>query len=158
MKYLARDVLIGSRLMDEEKRNAAKLELEQAQQEKKKLVQKAAEDMPVLRRNLEDLLAKMAMPNTVLTTTEVTNAGTSNVLSKSYNRRSLGLETFELNKIDSDIKRKHAKYQSLVGSSDLTKFLETVTEEYITDYGLKSAGFSGVSAGRLVVKAVNARG
>lgn len=157
MKYLTIDVLEGSKLQDQEWRNKAKLEFEKARKHRDQLLADANQDMETLRLRLQAMLTRLETEMHPVFEEDLE----AMIKKRNENSRfpeTLGLSKHSLRHADNEIVSKRDNLALLEGPSSLTRFLETVEEDHITNYGLKSAGFPNVLAGRLVVKARDARG
>lgn len=152
MKYLTADVLAGSRISDEKAKDEIRKTISNLEDRRAELYGEWREDEPKVEQ-ITNALLKRIQNGDDLTVDELQFAFKKP--SEGYANRYYGLRSRDIDGITKHIEKQRQRLLEM-RPSPFTVFLESVGDEYITDYGLKSAGFSNCAPGRLAAMAYDA--
>lgn len=161
MKYPTHLVLAGSRVEDEEMTQRLEEVLQQAELECKEFEEKVVEELALLADRLRKALQDVEVSGYRLTKRQVEKITLTDPTAQGYSKTHLGLDKDQQERLQKALKRAKADLNAHLvmrdGKSNFTRFLETVKEETVSDYGLKSAGFGdNLQLGMLVLKGQDA--
>ena len=148
MKYRRTDVVLGLLEADRQAQLRLKADHQKAQDELGVATKTQDADWAAWRENVENLIDMVDSGYKRPTSGEYTNTINSPVLVDGR-VRSLGLSKHKLVEVQKAVEN---TYQALIDQkpSDLTVFLTSIDDEFITDMGIRAAGFDHRGLGRYV--------
>lgn len=149
MKYLRSEVVQGLLQSDKNRKARLEEEFEAAKASLAELNQKAWDDFEVWKTNVDELIQSV-LDLSVPPTNEVYVQTCKKPGDLPYRLADLGPSNYDLKRANEKVE---STYQALVnhGPSDLTIFLSGVDDEYVTDAGVRGAGFDHQGLGRIVM-------
>lgn len=142
MKYLRTDILAGSEKSDQAQFDKLMTKFDEHQNKMLEIHLQAQADWVTILARVEEAPDNWAP----------TQAELKQLVGVEHNNATLGMSTWDLDNLKSDIDRLRDKIDNFK-PSELTMFLRSIEDTYVTDSGIRTAGITHNGLGRYLVLA-----
>jgi hypothetical protein len=153
MKYDKKILIAGAVALNAEAVEKIRAELVGQYEAELKILERYAEDQPKIEAVAREIVRKAEDGEEI----------TDDFLKKAFEvpngrgSRSLGLDSSDYKRVQANIVRLEEQFNVAENhSSPLVEFLNIVEDDFVSDYGLKMAGFTDIKTSQLVRKGVEA--